>query len=950
MSKKKKKSSSAKQASVPQPAQSNFTIPQALQYAIQLHGAGKLAEAEQIYRQVLAVDPKNSDALNLAGVAAYQAKNFAVAEELIKRAINFKPDNPSYYNNLGIVCKEQNKLKEAIYCYQQALQFKPSYAEANNNLAVIYNEQGKLEEAVIYYQQALKFNSNYVEAHYNLGITLRKQSKLVEAIASYQQALALNPNHAGIYYNLGIVLNEQNKTDEAISYYKKALKINLQHAESHHNLGNIYREQQNFEQAVLHYQQAIRLKPNFPQACNNLGYSYLLQNQLANAVTQFEQTLELQPDFVLAHNYLGLAFIRQGNDAKAVETLQQAITLKFDYAEAYANLGVAFQRQGHLDKAMDCLQRAINLEATSVDAPIYLGNVYVERAEFDKAHEYYQKAFENHSATALQLLLQTTLHWQNTGKLAQAKFAYQWILQTYPNHPDALHFLGIIANAEDDNDKAIELIQQAITQNPDIPSFHNNLGHCLWHQGRLTAAIESYHRALAIQPNYASAYNNLGIALKDTGNIDAAIDSYRKALKINSEEVTAHNNLLYTLNLSPAYSAQTIFAEHQRFYQQHAAKLTFEPPEIIKGKERPLKIGYVSGDFHRHSVMYFLQAILKYHDNTQFEIYCYHSGTKIDEISHWIQNTVQHWITCAYLSDEALATQIREDNIDILVDLAGHTAHNRLLMFARKPASVQISYLGYPNTTSLETMDYRIVDNYVDPKGQTEQFSSETLLRMPHSYFCYTPPENSPEVNELPALQNNYLTFGSFNNYAKLSEVTIQLWCQVLQAVPHSKLLIKARSLTDETVQTTLKSRFTAAGIDSERLILLGSIPKTQDHLQMYHQMDIGLDTYPYHGVTTTCEALWMGIPVVTLLGQTHVARVGLSLLTTVGLPELVANTEVDYVNICVQLAENKEKLQQLRSQLRNKMQTSPLMKGGLFTQHLEQHYRTSWQKWCEVL
>jgi predicted O-linked N-acetylglucosamine transferase (SPINDLY family) len=346
-------------------------------------------------------------------------------------------------------------------------------------------------------------------------------------------------------------------------------------------------------------------------------------------------------------------------------------------------------------------------------------------------------------------------------------------------------------------------------------------------------------------------------------------------------------------------------------------------------------------------VAYFTIGIFKHHNAEQFEIYGYHIGTKKDSLTERFQQYAHHWLYCSHLSDEALAEQIRHDQIDILIDLAGHTAHNRLSLFARKPAPIQIAYLGYSETTGVSTIDYRMTDGFADPVNIAEQFSSETLIRMPVSYFCYSPSEESPAVDTLPALSQGYITFGSFNNYKKITPTMLTTWAKILQQVPESRLLIKAKSLNDPTLQQQLKAYFAQFAIVPERIIIANYTASITTHLAIYNQIDIALDTYPYNGATTTCEALWMGVPVVTLVGENHVSRMGLSLLSAVSLTECVADTLENYVHICVKLAKDVNHLQQLRATMRDRMQSSSLLDASTFTHQLEIRYQQLWEKWC---
>lgn len=511
--------------------------------------------------------------------------------------------------------------------------------------------------------------------------------------------------------------------------------------------------------------------------------------------------------------------------------------------------------------------------------------------------------------------LQIGIQYHEAGDLYQAEVIYREILAKQPNHSDALHLLGVIAAQVERYSIASELISRAISITNTVPNFYNSLGNALRGQGKLSEAIVQYRQALSIDPTYA----------------------------------TAQSNILVTLNCVSDCDRATIFAEHRHFNELQAQPLaaSIQPHTNDRTVTRRLKIGYVSPDFYQHSVAYFIEPVLAHHDADQFEVFGYYNNIKNDPTTKRLQCAVAHWFPCASLTDEALAEKIRQDGIDILVDLTGHNNKNRLLVFARKPAPVQVSYLGYSNTTGLTTIDYRLTDNWVEPVGAADELSSEKLVRLPDSYFCYQPPQESPAVNTLPALKNGYITFGSFNNHGKISPDILAVWVSILQTLPTAKLLVKSKSLYDAPTRQALRRYFTECGIESGRLIVADYTVTTEAHLSMYHQVDIALDTYPYNGATTTCEALWMGVPVVTLSGDKHISRMGLSILSTVKLGELIAKTTTEYVDICVKLANDTALLQKVREGLREDMQESPLLDVATFTRHIEAAYREMWTTWC---
>ncbi|HEY9843927.1 MAG TPA: hypothetical protein V6D23_25880 [Candidatus Obscuribacterales bacterium] len=363
-------------------------------------------------------------------------------------------------------------------------------------------------------------------------------------------------------------------------------------------------------------------------------------------------------------------------------------------------------------------------------------------------------------------------------------------------------------------------------------------------------------------------------------------------------------------------------------------------------EKKVLKIGYVSPIFRHHAAAFFIEPLLMAHDRQNYDVFCYSDVKTPDAMTRRLQSLAGNWRETHGLEHRALAELIHRDQIDILVDLAGHTAHNRLVVFALKPAPVQVTFRDYPNTTGLSTIDYRLTDAWADPPGLTERFHTEELVRLPLGFSCYLPPE-SPAVADLPALSSGYVTFGSFNNLCKLSPATLDLWAGVLRAVPGSRLLLKSLALADAPTCQNFKARFAAQGIAAERLLLQGHSPTFREHLDSYRQVDIALDPFPYNGTTTTCEALWMGLPVVTLAGSTHVARVGVSLLMSLGLKDWIANTQEEYIALARHLAADPAALKQIRAGMRACLRASTLCDAERFTRSVEAAYRTMWQRWC---
>ncbi len=741
------------------------------------------------------------------------------------------------------------------------------------------------------------------------AISHHQAGQLPQAEALYRQILQLDSQNVDALHLLGVVAYQVNNYEVATQLIQMAIQLNPSAPEFYNNLGTVKDSQHQFAEAINCYQQAIRLRPDYAEAHQNLGNVFTTQNRFSEAIGCYQQAIQSQPVYPEAYNNLGNALKEQGQLEEAFACFQHALTLKPNSAEAYHNLGCLFLKQRKLADAETHLQRAVNLRPNFVEAYSNLGNVYLEQGQLDEAVQVLQEALRiNPQFGQAHGILGNVLVKQK--KLIEAKICYENALRLNP--------------------------QDALT--------YNNLGNVYREQGFLEEAIDYYRHATTLQPALVEAHTNLGISLQNQGKLRDAIAHLRRVLEIKPDFAGVYSSLLLTLNYSVDDNPATVFAEHQRFNERYAKPLasvcniSYRIPAVNRGGR--LRVGYVSSDFHRHSVAYFIEPILAHHNHQQFEIFCYHNNTLEDEVTQRIQGCADHFLVCPKLSDAELADRIRQDQIDILVDLMGHSGENRMLTFARKPAPISATYLGYPNTTGLTAIDYRLTDHYADPEGMTEAFHSETLVRLPQSFLCYRPFEDGPPLQSPPVTQTGYLTFGCFNNYAKVNPPLLRLWAQVLHAVERSKLMIKLKTLTDRGTRQILEAQMLQLGISPDRLILIGYTNTIFEHQSIYNDVDIALDPFPYCGTTTTCEALWMGVPVVTLVGKVHASRVGFSILSNVGLTELITHTPEDYVKTCIRLAHDRDYLQTFRKSIRTRMQQSPLLDAVARTRDLESVYR----------
>lgn len=609
-----------------------------------------------------------------------------------------------------------------------------------------------------------------------------------------------------------------------------------------------------------------------------------------------------------------LARHKEGNVADAERLYRQVLAANPDHPFANNNYAILLRAQRRWDEAVACYQRAV-------------------RASPDDA----------------QVLNNLTCVLSDLGREGQAARVAMMAVALKPDYAEAWFNLGNILRSLGAGDKARLAFRRALRLRPDMAGAWSNLGDIFKSASELTQAMECYRTALRLQPGMPEPYVNLAEVLKEQGRVTDAITLLQHALEQHPALPLLHSNLLFALHYTPHVPPEVIFRAHRHWGERHAAALTPAAPSFSNDRTpgRRLRVGYVSPDFCGHAVSCFLEPLLRGHDRSRVEIFCYPISRRSDAVTARFQALTGHWVPLTSLTDEEAAARIRADGIDILVDVAGHTCDCRPLIFARKPAPIQVSWLGYPDGTGLEAMDYRLTDAIADPPDVTDRWHLERLVRLEDGFLCFRPAQHTAAAGPLPARRNGHVTFGSFNNNAKITPEVVALWSALLRRVPGSRLILKSKSFADPTTLARYQGLFSTNGVTPDRVDLLPQTPDQGDHLRAYDRLDIALDPFPYNGTTTSCEALWMGVPVVTLLGSHHVARVTASLLHRIGLDDLVAHSPDAYLDIAAGLAADLDRLETLRQTLRTRMKASPLCDPYRFASQVEAAYRRMWQDWA---
>lgn len=902
-------------------------INETLQQAISHHGAGRFHEAEALYLQILQADPRHPDANHHLGVMALQLGKAELGLPYLQAAWEAAPSVGQYWLSLTECLLAMGLAQDALLVIEEAVKRGADSPQARQLLA---RANGSYDEALppaVDVREAMSragsappaelersirpltgLYPNWAFGWNALGVALQRQGK--DGVAALRRAVELAPDDAGMHNDLGMALKEQGMLDEALPSFRRALQLKPKYVEAHFNLGMALKAKGQTGEAMASLKQALRIKPD-AVAHNELGMLLQTGGRLDDAIKSLRSATRIAPKLAEAHNNLGLVLQKQGKLGEAAASIRRALEIRPDYADAHCNLGLILHLQGRHDDALASLGQAIKADPGNANRYLHLG------------------------------LLQQV---QCKPKDAVASFCRA--LEIDPDLAQALNGMGFVLLTLGHLDAAMLSIRRALELRPDYYDAYLALGAIQKAQGQLVDAAASFRKALEMQPDAAQPHNSLGMILVEQGQWDDAIPHLRRAVQLTPHEGQYHASLLFALSHDMTLDAHSLFMEHRRFAEQFETPLRVSWPRHANPRdpERRLQVGFVSGDLYNHAVASFVEPVLAFlADCPQLSLHAYYNNVIEDNVTQRLRGYLKHWHSIVGLPDAALAEKIRADGIDILIDLSGHTAKNRLPAFARKPAPVQASWMGYPGTTGLQAMDYFLADRYFLPPGQFDDQFTEKIVRLPAT-VPFLPSESAPPVNALPALSNGYVTFGSFNRPSKLSRAVIALWSQLLRALPDSRMLLGA--MPEDGKYDTLIEWFAQEGIARERLDF-HKRSGMESYLGLHRQVDICLDTFPYNGGTTTCHALWMGVPTLTLAGSTTAGRPGASILGHAGLEAFIAHDAADFVHNGLSWANNLAELSDIRSGMRERFAKSAMGQPAVVAAGLERALRIMWQRWC---
>ncbi|GAB6042404.1 tetratricopeptide repeat protein [Endothiovibrio diazotrophicus] len=926
-----------------------MNIVEALSEAVDHHQHGRYPQAEHLYRAILAQQPAHPDANHHLGILALQVGKAELGLPHLKAAVEAAPHQRQFLLDYGEGLLAAGRPTEALQAMGRASAKKGGEAakvkELSGRALVALFQSASVPQAL---EAAVGFSKRWPDDP--VGWTVRfachqRLGQFNEALQAAKKAVRFNPKSPDPYVNLGVSFKALGRLGEAETAYRQALAIKPDFAEAHNNLGNTLQGLGRLPEAEAAFRRALAVNPSYAEAHRNLGHALSAMGRLEAAAAAYREALAINRDDAEGQCHLGNALLEMGRPSEAEAAYRQALVLKPDYAEAYNRLGNALHDLGHLDDAEAARRSALAIQPDYAEAYNNLGNTLQNLRRLDEAKAAYRQALSLKPDYAVaHKNLGDTLH--DLGALSEAEAARRRALEIKPDYAEAYSGLGNTLHALGRLDEAEAACRQALAIKPDHAEAYTYLGTTLNDLGRLDEAAAAYRQAVAIKPDDAWAHNNLGNVLRVLRRLDEAEAAYRQALAVDPGLLEAHSNLLFLLDGSNHLTPEARHAEALRYGATVKARATpYATWECAPEAERRLRVGLVSGDLRSHPVGHFLETVLGELSTEPFSLNAYLTRVCDDELSTRLRPHFTRWTNAMGLSDAALAQRIHDDVIDILVDLSGHTAGNRLPVFAWRPAPVQVSWLGYTATTGVAEIDYYLTDPVRVPPGH-ERWYSETVWRLPETRVCFSPPRTRQPVAPLPALENGYVTFGSFQNIAKLTDEALTAWGRILHRLPGARLRIQAKQLADVGMCQWLNERLRRHGIDPAR-VELHPPANREEYLKAHAAVDMILDTFPYPGGTTTCEALWMGVPTVTLAGDSETSRNGASQLRCAGLDDWVAESEEAYFEKAVTFAEDLEGLAALRSRLRERVAVSPLFDARRFARHFESALRTMWRRWC---
>jgi predicted O-linked N-acetylglucosamine transferase (SPINDLY family) len=777
------------------------------------------------------------------------------------------------------------------------------------------------------------------------AVTLQRTGLLPEAQALCRQLLKLAPRHFDALCLLAMFEYQAGRYHEAEVYLSQAVDVEPRSAMAHLNRGAVLHAQQRFEEAAAGYRRAIALDPGSAVALNNLGNACRMLNRLDEAIENYDRAIAIKQDFPNAWYNRGLVLAQLGRYEEALRDHERALAFDPGYAEALNGRGSALRALGHPVKALDNFDRALAINPDFVAALNNRGNALRELERPAEALESFDKALAI-DPNYVEALNGRGVILSKLRGFDQAIASFQRALAIRPNYPEALTNLATARLDLKQLGEALSDFDRALAMAPGLAAAWVGRGYALQRSKRISEAVACCERALSLEPTSYRAHALMGHCLASLGQSDAAIAKFDDALVIKPDFDEAISLKIFALD----FAAGAGFVEQRDarkvWWEEVGSKLAvpLEPYHHIRDPQRRVVLGYVSSDFRDHSAAHAFKPVLQYCDKARFEIVCYSCSPINDGMTEQFRRMADRWRDASQWSDDRLVDQIRHDGVDILIDLSGHTDGHRLGVFARKPAPIQVHGWGHGTPPGLPTIDYVFSDPVTIP-SQVRGLFHETIYDLPCMLTLDPLPADVLRA-ELPALASGFITFGVFNRISKISDPAVEVWAQILDRLPRSRLLVKDSAIDDPLVRDNLLARFARYDLPSERIELLGATSRS-DHLTALNKVDICLDPFPQNGGVSTWEALQMGVPVVARLGNTLSSRVAGAILSAIGMKDWVAENASDYLEIAVARGSKIEDLARSRRALPARIAASAAGDPAAYADEVAKAFRGMWQNYC---
>ena len=812
-------------------------------------------------------------------------------------------------------------------------------------------------------KQVIAEDAAYAGAYYYLGRIAQSAGYQAHAVPLLQEAVRLEPDNVEYVRYFARHLASIDQVDNALAVLREGLARNPASSELEKLLASMEKGEASAQSVTVEQMHELAAREAYPElqvlskraldndetnlrARHYYGLSLFHTGYLEEAIQQYNLVVHQDPRDDRTWGQLGIAYMDKSMPSASFAAHAKALAINPAESVHHINAGVAYLEFGRIAEADRHAREAISLAGNSVGAIVLLGRVAAKTYQHEKARQLFRKALtiKPDHKPAMIALTEVLLA---EGKLQETEWESRRLILMDPDMIGAYNSLVDCLMGQQKSEQALEFALQGVERKPADTSIKNRLGICYLNNKYFSDAIDTYRSILEVKPDFFPSQVNLAGAYSLTGSRDESLHFYEKALESPQAHSEHYSNLVFSRLYDPDVTAAEQLELSIRWAEKyHGDKPRYDAWNVQTEAGAPLRLGIVSGDLRDHPVGYFLESVLNRMSAMGVEIYLYPTVVAPDDTSKRFEKLADKWRLCHKDSPDAIARAIHEDGVNVLLDVAGHTSHNRLSAFAFKPAPVQVTWLGYLATTGLDTMDYIIGDPWVTPPGESDHFVEEPLV-LPNSYQCLSQPTGSPDVGPLPALENGFIILGSFNNFSKLNENVIALWARVLKAVDQSKLLLKNQVLTDELFCDRVFRQFRDHGIERDRLMLEPS--HSREHiLESYGRVDIALDPFPYTGCTTSFEALWMGVPVVTKEGNRFLSHAGESIMSNLEMPDWIATDEDDYIRIALEKASDVEALAQVRSNLRDRIIHSPLMDSDAFADQLHTALQQVWTRWLD--